>query len=667
MSWGSRGDAVMGRDGRAAVRKQLRPPRVAIRHKLGAAMLVPVVALTAMVAVQSLRITREADRAREQAALAVAADGPGGLLKSLQDERNWAAVELIGQAGGVAVEVEGYEETRRRTDAAIQGFESQVAASDERTKAFYLRALERLDGLGDLRAEIDAFDAPRTIANGDFGDEMFDGYTAMIVPFLDAVETIADEVDDAELRQGALLIATSLDQVEVVANLIRRTIVWSLFTDGGVDTPDEVFEITRLAQQLKNNETILELNTTALYASEWDEELFRVFTWKLVVHSGEAVIHGSVDVEEFLEVASVPPEESYAGYRQRVSRIVLDQANEMGEAAATRQRLYLGFLGATVALSAAIVWAATRSIVRPLLSLARQTDAMAHHHLPETLSTVLRTPIDSELHVPPNEPITVPAHGEIGELARVLNRVQDSAVDLAVEQAILRRNLADALVHLGQRNQELLQRQLGLITDLEQDEADPAALTNLFQLDHLATRMRRNAESLLVLGQLPPTRTRTQPVDIAQVVRAALGEVENFQRVQLDLQPGEVPGPLAPDLAHLLAELLENALAYSPPDQPVDVRGAPTPDGYRLTIADHGLGMSDDQLATANRRLAGTESFTVAPSKYLGHYVSGHLARRHDIDVRLASSPTRGVTATVDLPTSALSPEQPAPSTLTTH
>jgi signal transduction histidine kinase len=632
---------------------------VAIRYKLGAAMLVPVVMLTVVVGVQVVRVTGEADRAREQAALAVAADGPGGLLKSLQDERNWAAVELIGQDGVVAVDVEGYDETRRQTDAAIEGFEALVAAGDQRTRAFYQRALARLDGLDDLRRRIDEFDAPRSIANGDFGDEMYDGYTGMIVPFLDAVELIADAVDDRELRQGALLIATSSAQVEVVGNLIRRTLVWSLFTEGGIDTPEEIYEITRLAQRLKNNEAILEQNTTGLYASEWDVELFRVFTWKLVVHSGEAAINGTVDVEAFLEVAAVPTDESYLGYRQRVGRIVQEQANELDDAAADRQRLYLVLLGATFAVTAALVWATTRSIARPLRSLAVQTVDMAHERLPRALATVLRTPVDADLQVPPKEPIDAPKRGEIGRLAGVLNRVGDSAVDLAVEQAILRRNLADVLVHLGQRNQELLERQLGLITDLERDETDSAALTNLFQLDHLATRMRRNAESLLVLGELPPSQARTEPVDITLVVRAALGEVEDFRRVQLDMEPGDIQGGLAGDLAHLVAELLENALTYSPPDQPVHVRGTRHPAGYRLTIVDAGLGMSADDLEAANRRLAGAESFTVAPSKYLGHYVSGHLARRHDIAVSLSSSPTGGVVATVALPGSALAAPRP--------
>ena len=646
----------------AAARARLTPRRVAIRHKLGAAMLVPVAMLTLVVVIESVQVTRDAARVRRQSALAAAADGPGGLLRSLQDERNWAAVELIGQGGLVTVDVEGYDETRRRTDSAIEGFVDGLGGSD-RARAVYRPALASLGGLDALRSEIDAFGAPRTMENAGFGDEMFAGYTDMIVPFLDAVNTIAAEVDDPELRQGAGLLATSSEQVEVVGNLARKTLVYSLFTDGGVDTPQEIFELSDLNERLKQNEATLELNTTGLYKSEWDKQLFRVFTWKVVVHVGRAISTGTVDLEAFLDVVTVPADKSYFGYRQRVGRIVQAQADSLEADAAARQRLYLGLLLVIVGLTAASVWVTTRSIARPLLSLARQTSDMAHHHLPDALSDVLRTPVGDDLSVPPKEPIQVASHGEIGRLADVLNRAQDSAIDLAVGQAVLRRNLADALVNLGRRNQNLLLRQLALITELERDEANPTILTNLFQLDHLATRMRRNAESLLVLGELPPVEARTQPVRMTDIIRAALGEVEDFHRVKLDVEPGVVVGGIAADLTHLLAELVENALLFSAPQEWVRVRGhrVAAAAGYTVAILDSGLGMSAEDLADANRRLAGTESFTVAPSKYLGHYVSGNLARRHGIRVHLGPSPSGGVTATVDLPDAVLVPDAPPP------
>src|SRR5690606_23987324 len=224
--------------------------------------------------------------------------------------------------------------------------------------------------------------------------------------------------------------------------------------------------------------------------------------------------------------------------------------------------------------------------------------------------------------------------------------------DLAVEQAVLRRNIADSFVNLGRRNQNLLGRQLDFITELESKETDPDTLANLFRLDHLATRMRRNAESLLVLAGVEPPRKWAAPVRLTDVIRAALGEVEDYQRVTVrGVEPATIVGSAAADVAHLLAELIENALVRSPPDQTVDIRGRGNGDGgYTLAIIDSGLGMSPEDLAAANRRLAGLESFTIAPSKYLGHYVAGNLAARHGIKVRLDNSPGNGITATVELP-----------------
>jgi hypothetical protein len=190
-------------------------------------------------------------------------------------------------------------------------------------------------------------------------------------------------------------------------------------------------------------------------------------------------------------------------------------------------------------------------------------------------------------------------------------------------------------------------------------------LANLFRLDHLATRMRRNAESLLVLAGIKPPRVWRVPVMISDVVRAALSEIENYQRVEiLAVETAAVVGSGAADLAHLLAELIENAIAFSPPHQQVEVSGqyqrmGPEAGAFIVTIADAGIGMSPEDVGRANERLAGRESFAVAPSQYLGHYVAGMIARRHGITVRLDSSASRGTTATVTLPPSLLpSPEE---------
>jgi signal transduction histidine kinase len=222
---------------------------------------------------------------------------------------------------------------------------------------------------------------------------------------------------------------------------------------------------------------------------------------------------------------------------------------------------------------------------------------------------------------------------------------------------VLRRNIADSFVNLGLRNQNLLSRQLTFITELEGGETSPDNLANLSHLDHLATRMRRNADSLLVLAGIRASRSE-MPGDatpIADVIRAAVREVEDSERVVAPaVEPVRIARPAVADLVHLLAELVDNALRYSPPARTAEIRGLGHPAGYTLTVTDKGMGMSPDELARANRRLGGSEPFTVAPSKYLGHYVAGHLAARHGIQVRLQGAPTFGVTATIHIPQDAL-------------
>jgi signal transduction histidine kinase len=299
---------------------------------------------------------------------------------------------------------------------------------------------------------------------------------------------------------------------------------------------------------------------------------------------------------------------------------------------------------------------ATYSITSPLRSLTRQARHMATERLPKAVQAVLDTPLGEDVVVPKVPRIKVRTRDEVADVAAALNTVQGSALDLAVEQAALRKNIADSFVNLGRRNQNLLDRQLDFITDLERQEQDAERLEGLFRLDHLATRMRRNAESLLRLAGGGDTTQAGWggPVPIVDVVRGALGEVEDYQRVDVRaLQPATLSGGAAADLAHIVAELVENGLTFSPPHERIEVRGRRAEHGYTLAIIDQGVGMTEEQLETANRRLAGKESFTVAPSRYLGHYVAGHLAAAHGIRIELENNGA-GTTARLEIPSNLL-------------
>jgi signal transduction histidine kinase len=235
--------------------------------------------------------------------------------------------------------------------------------------------------------------------------------------------------------------------------------------------------------------------------------------------------------------------------------------------------------------------------------------------------------------------------------------------DLATADAQRREAMSELLVNLARRNQSLLNRQLEVITDLEVRERQPDVLEDLFRLDHLATRIRRNAESLLVLSGDDPARRWGKPVALADVVRAAAAEVEDYRRVEVLVNDHlEVTGRAVADLAHLLAELIENATTFSPPTSEVRVRSHLSPGetgAIVLSIEDAGIGMPEDELRRANGLLAEAPEVDLGRSTMLGFHVVARLAKRYGLGVRLAPTPGGGVTAMVTLPDELVS-ERPA-------
>jgi PAS domain S-box-containing protein len=236
-------------------------------------------------------------------------------------------------------------------------------------------------------------------------------------------------------------------------------------------------------------------------------------------------------------------------------------------------------------------------------------------------------------------------------------RIQGLVLNIrdVTEQAALRQSIGDLLHNLARRSQGLVDRQLELIDELERNEVDPDRLDELFRMDHLATRMRRNVENLIVLSGVDQRRRWSESVPLRDVVEAAVAEVEDYARVHVagicDLT---LAGQAASDVAHLLAELVENATSFSAPTTRVEVSGGRTANGYVLEIADHGIGMSDAELAEANRRLAAPLAANLAETRMMGFHVVGRLAARHGIRVQLRHCWFGGITALVLLPAALL-------------
>ncbi len=279
-----------------------------------------------------------------------------------------------------------------------------------------------------------------------------------------------------------------------------------------------------------------------------------------------------------------------------------------------------------------------RSMVRPLRRLRSGALEVAGVRLPETV----RRMSDSDgAGVPLEvEPIDVDSSDEIGEVARAFDQVHREALRLAANEAALRGNVNAMFVNLSRRSQSLVERQIRLIDDLEQGEQDPDRLSSLFQMDHLATRMRRNSENLLVLAGHDATRRWNQPVALVDVLRAAVSEIEQYERVTLNVQPGiAVRGHAVNDVVHLLAELAENATSFSSADTPVGVSGHLLGSGgVLLDITDQGVGMGAEEMAHANWRLDNPPVVDVAVSRRMGLFVVARLAARHGIRVPVPAS-----------------------------
>ncbi len=322
-------------------------------------------------------------------------------------------------------------------------------------------------------------------------------------------------------------------------------------------------------------------------------------------------------------------------------------------APASRAMLATAVAGVGVVAALALAISVARSITAPLAQLGDAAERASHL---QNLVEALRRPGggDKDLAL---TPVGLPAGGEIGSVAQAFDEFQGAAARLAVGQAALlnktvaEKGTVEVFVNLARRMQGLVDHQIEFLDGLEAEEQDPETLENLFRLDQLATRVRRNAESLLTLAGAASARSWERPLAMSDVIRAGMAEVEDIGRVDLLLDDNAAMlGNVAADAAHLLSELLENATRWSPPDTRVEVSGTPAAGGYAVTIEDRGIGMAEDALAEANHILTGPPLAEATVARSLGLVVAGRLARRLGIVVRLASAGTGGIVAKVLVP-----------------
>jgi signal transduction histidine kinase len=627
--------------------------KLTIRTKLAATLAVPLVALATFAALQVRDAYNRSDQVRLQAGVATSATGPTGALSALESERDYEALRVIGAQGLVASnDAKVGTQLTATTDVALGNFRLLLGQAGGQAAGNYRSTLSQVStGLTELRQEARRqASKSATPAAAQEAGKIFDGYTKLIDQLLDVDQRSSATIDDADLRSGAELLNALARQSDIESGIAVKDGLAGITHD-----PSSVQDALRLATLQSAGDADLHLRADGRFEQAVKSALDAPARTKAVAQLQDAARNpAGADLTSLLKIR--PKSLNLLRVAQsNVTSVVSAQAGTLTSAARNEERNWIAFTIASVLLAIALMWLTSRWITRPLRRLADQATAMASERLPAAVQQILATPVDEDVVQPEIAPVHVRAGGEVQEVEVALNKVQDSAVGLAVQQASLRRNVADAYVNLGRRNQNLLSRQLEFITQLEAEESDPETLEHLFRLDHLATRMRRNAESLLVLAGLAPPRTWSAPVPIGDVVRGALGEVEGYQRVRLrNVDDARIDGSAAADVSHVIAELVENALSFSPPDADVEVYGRKDDQGYVISIVDSGIGMSDDEMARANALLSSANALTMAPSRFLGHYVVAQLAARHNLRVYVSPSPTGGLTATIGLPVSLL-------------
>ncbi|WP_269821591.1 sensor histidine kinase [Nocardia yamanashiensis] len=610
--------------------------------------------VTLVLALLGLIIAGEVQKYRDTGATAHSVDlalAAQDLVHEVQRERGLTN----GLLGGDNSLRDSVTAQRAAVDAALQQLNRALA--EEAPGSDQVRtALSRLSGVSANRADVDARRSDRSTS--------FSFYTNAILA-LNQARPGAQQADDDSLWRGLQTLYALGEVKEFTAQ--ERGFLNGVFAAGEFGGGEYVqFLDIRAGKQAAIS--AFERDATPgqrsqLYSAMRSDDSVRAAESEAVaIGSVRGPLLEPVDPRAWWkQMSSVIDAER--GVKQSVGSQIRDRAAELRGDAAMVLTLYVLAALFAVAAQVGLVVATVRAIVRPLAALAEEADAVAEERLPQLIAA---WHADSGTEPPAPEPVRAAesAGEEIVSVAHALDRVQTTAYELASAQARLRRNTTESMANLARRNQNLVRRQLGLISDFEREELDPNALSNLFELDHLATRMRRNAESLLVLvGESAPRRW-AKPIPLTDVIRAGLSEVDDYRRVVLRrVDEISIAGASVSELAHMLAELIENGLSFSPPDLEVEIYGRRIGPRYMIAVVDHGVGMPPDQLATANARLRGEADFLVAPTRFLGHFVVGRLARRLGIEVELTVSPTSGVVARMTLPADLLAdPNAPAPS-----
>lgn len=578
-------------------------------------------------------------------------------MKAVQTERRTALLFLADpQSPGALEDLRGSQNVTDTRVAELRGPATSPdtrAQLDGRQREYLDDLMGEVGKLGELRSKIGARQITRFDA--------FDGYTGVIEPgyFLTSQLSMVDEPGfdrDARTLTDLTMAREAISRVDALAT--------AALASGRTSKAEYRFLSDAVAEQ----DLLYRLVVPQL--PEADRKAHQAFADSAEGKALETLENNLVAAGAGGAATAVEAD----AWRITVDT-AFDQLTEMNETAVERHEArtepyanrvlvttaIVGALGLlAVILSFVVSVRVGRGLIRDLTRLRKAAIELSGNRLPRVMRRLAAgEDVDTEIEAPP---LKFRADEEIGQVGQAFNDVQRAAVEAAVKQAELRRGISKVFVNLARRSQVLLHRQLTLLDTMERRTEDSEELADLFRLDHMTTRMRRHAEGLVILSGVAPSRAWRNPVKLVNVVRAAVAEVEDYERVEVRRMPGvSVVGAAVGDVTHLVAELVENATVFSPPHTQVHVHGERVANGFVLEVDDRGLGLAPEQLLQANQRLAETPEFELSDTDRLGLFVVSRLAQRHGVRVSLRPSAYGGTTAVVLIP-SALLTEESAPS-----
>ncbi|MET9682149.1 sensor histidine kinase [Streptomyces coeruleorubidus] len=638
-------------------------PRIALRNwristRLVSLLALPVVAATSLGA---LRINQSMDDIQQLDNMKLLTDmtkQATELSAALQEERDQSAGPLAHGGKATDFTVKGL---REKTDRARKNFLDSSEQIDTASKDGNLKGVREY--LIQLAGELGDLEQIRkgAYASEDNSTQTIEAYHRLIENLIDLSQDMAEATSNPDMIQRTRALA-AFSSAKEYSSIQRAALAAALpasnTTTGKLSPNDRLYAESALESQKSEIRSF-----KSIYGEDAAAELLKPIedggnsTIKATdTYAGRALVSASGLAQQDKRSYRDWLDDSSTKIQQmkNIEHTLLEEMEQKARelrSATERDAIISGAL-ILIVLGVSLVGAfvVARSMIRSLRRLEETATRVASDRLPELVKQLSESdPQDVDTSV---ESVGVHSRDEIGRVAAAFDDVHREAVRLAAEQALLRGNVNAMFTNLSRRSQGLIQRQLSLISELESREADPDQLSSLFKLDHLATRMRRNGENLLVLAGEEPGRRWTRPVPLVDVLRAAASEVEQYERIELASVPTtEVAGRVVNDLVHLLAELLENATSFSSPQTKVKVTGHALPDGRVLIeIHDTGIGLSPEDLAAINERLASPPTVDVSVSRRMGLFVVGRLSQRHGIRIQLRPSDSGGTTALVMLP-----------------